>query len=188
MEMTLTKNFWTNVHTLLFGNANVVGYLESSSNAFNGAYSMYTIGNFKDTSGTTRTQVAGDGGNYTNAYAMSLFAFSNTGGYGSYFAVGSGTTAATIDDYAIEQSIANATVNTRGQNSADGSVTFHVNVTATDDVSVSEICLLKRLTTRVTAGTDYNVLIGRAVLDTPVALANGESRTFDVTISLPMPA
>ena len=188
MEMTLTKNFWTNVHTLLFGNSNVVGYLESSSNAFAGAYSMYTIGNFKDTSGTTRTQVAGEVGNYAYAYALSLFAFNNSSQYGSYFAVGSGTTAATVDDYAIEQSIANATVNARGQNSADGSVTFHVNVTATDDISVSEICLLKKLTTRTTAGSEFAVLIGRAVLDTPVALASGESKTFDVTISLPMPA
>ena len=187
MEMTLTKNFWVNVRTLLFANGNTVGYLEtSSSNALN-AYSLHTIGDLKDVNGNTQNLIAGDSGQYTYAYAMSLFAFSNTGSYGSYFAVGSGTTPATPDDINIEQSIANATVKVTGQNSANGSVTYHVTVTATDDISVGEICLFKRLTTRVTSGTDYNVLIGRCAF-TPIDLVNGQSKTFDITISLPIPA
>lgn len=189
MEMTLTNNFWTSVRTYLFGNGSTtIGTVVSSGSGIL-ARSMDTLGSFKDTSGTTRTKVSGSYNSSSadySGFAGSLFYFASQ--WGISFAVGSGTTAATVDDYNVETAIANASVSFTGQNSANGSATFHVVVTATADISVSEICMFKRLSTDCISGTAYSVLIGRAVLDTPVALANGESKTFDVTISLPMPA
>lgn len=187
MEMTLTKNFWTCVRTLLFGTDynHPIGYVYSSSNGGYNAFSMNTIGDFKDINGTTRTLVSADNSNY-ELYALQLFSFG--GSLGSIFEVGSGTTTATENDYVVESPIANATVTVTGQQSVNGFVTFHLVVTATADISLSEICMLKKLKTRTTGGENYTVLLGRCVLETPVALANGENKTFDVTISLPMPS
>lgn len=188
MEMTLTKNFWTCVHTLLFGcsSDHPVGYVYQSSNGLN-SYSMNTIGSFTDIDNNTQTLVAGDSGNYQLAYALQMFPFGYSNG--NYFEVGSGSTPATINDNIVASPISDATISVTGQQSADGSITFHVTVTASANITIREICLLKNLYTRVTSGTNYRVLIGRAVLPEgqEVTLTNGQSKTFDVTISLPKP-
>lgn len=189
--MFLTRNFYTALRTFLFANGqSAIGSVQSSSNGMAARY-VYTIGSFKDTNENIRTQVSGiypsANADYSGyAIAPSYF----NGSLGSYFAVGSGTTAPTLDDHVVESPISNVNITTTGQNSADGSYTYHVIVTATADITISEICMLKNTKTDCISGTAYTVLVGRTVLPTgqEVHLTNGQSKTFDITISLPIPA
>ena len=207
-ELTLTNNFWTCVHTLLFGTGyfNPVGTIYSYCNGFSGggypsaggsigdARQLTTIGSFIDTNNVERTQVAGEaylsGDTYREAYNLSLIAFPNkNAGYGTIFSVGSGTTEPTINDIVVESPISDVTISVTAQNSSNGSVTYHLTVTATATITISEICMLKNLETTCKNGTAYTVLIGRLVLpeEDRVTLASGDNKTFDITISLPKP-
>lgn len=190
-EMTLTNNFWTAVHTLLFGTGNSVGPVYSAAEGFSNARSMYTVGNFTDITGVTHNQVAGcardSAGSYYYAYGLQLFPFNAT--YGNYFQVGSGTTQPTVNDFQVESPISDCIISVTGQQSTYGYVTYHVVVTATADITISEICILKNLATSTLTANPYRVLIGRLVLpeEDRVTLASGENKTFDITIPLPKP-
>ena len=183
MEMTFLNNFYTILRTQMFGNTYAVGQLVTESTTASGERNI--LGNLKDNGGNSFT------GMYNQTTTNGFGFFKNNNSYGdnawTLFGVGSGRTAVSMDDYELASPITSGVSIARVATTSTVGITCNVvvNNTGNSDVSVSEIGLYDRI---VTNTNDHTVLVARAVLDNPVVIPAGESKTFDVSLSLALPA
>lgn len=199
MEMTFLNNFYTILRTQLFGNTYAVGQLvtESTSTGLD-----HVLGALKDTNGNDISQlnlVYNSSSSAVNGYMTNRFGFfknNNLVGWSSmnYFGVGNGRTAVSMSDNELAAPITSGiSISRTAATNVDGIVhNVIVHNAGSADVTVSEIGLYDLVHVRSTSSAsnpaERNVLVARAVLDNDVVIPGGESKTFDVSLSLALPA
>lgn len=97
---------------------------------------------------------------------------------------GSGTTAPTYTDYCLENKITSGFTFDSGSFNRSGEIltcTATITNTSGSDLTINEIGL--RISDSSTAASAWVALLTRDVLDTPVVLSDGETKTFTVTIN-----
>lgn len=107
----------------------------------------------------------------------------------SGFVIGSGSTPATEDDYAMDHLITSGFSSPSGM-WADNGLHLFVNNTGNSSLTISEIGLCASIATvaRTTyTGGGTNVLIMRTVLETPIVLAPGETAEIIIKLEFELP-
>lgn len=139
------------------------------------ATSAVTLQGVKDMSGNTVTQLYGGSNQWrSNSILNSLVAL----------VFGTGTTAPTAEDYALETdataSFVASLTTLVNYDSAKNEFIFSATVTNTtaDDIIISEIGVRKGIYS-TTTNTPQNVLFAREVLQTPITVAAGETKTIN---------
>lgn len=137
--------------------------------------SAVTLQGVKDMSGNTVTQLYGGSNQWrSNSILNSLVAL----------VFGTGTTAPTAEDYALETdataSFVASLTTLVNYDSAKNEFIFSATVTNTtaDDIIISEIGVRKGIYS-TTTNTPQNVLFAREVLQTPITVAAGETKTIN---------
>lgn len=137
--------------------------------------SAVTLQGVKDMSGNTVTQLYGGSNQWrSNSILNSLVAL----------VFGTGTTAPTAEDYALETdataSFVASLTTLVNYDSAKNEFIFSATVTNTtaDDIIISEIGVRKGIYS-TTTDTPQNVLFAREVLQTPITVAAGETKTIN---------
>ncbi len=144
------------------------------------------------TAGTTLWGYLYNGGTTVLGYVLSPLMVStytgtgNTGKAAPYVGLvfGSGTTPPAYTDYCLENKITSGfTFNSGSFNRSDEILTCTATITNTSgsDLTINEIGL--RISDTSTANSAYVALLTRDVLDTPVVLGDGKTKTFSVTIN-----
>ena len=190
MNMTITKSGRNWMATVLFGAfATSSPTPETVLTSWNGSPSGTSSvaarpnGTIKNASGDPIVLVYYI--NTSNYAGLSLLRFDGTNSTArNHFAVGSGTTAPTENDYTLETPISSGVTISLAANRGDQKGTYFVTVlnSGSDAISVSEIGFFVKVSTD-TGGGVADVLFARGVLEETVTLAAGESKTFDVTIT-----
>lgn len=108
--------------------------------------------------------------------------------------LGSGSTPATIDDFRVQNPIttgfSNTTVKTFTRTSANGAEIVYQTVltnTSSGPISIAEIGSVGIAYQASTGGAVGYFLVDRTVLDTPIVIPAGESKTLEYTIRLNFP-
>lgn len=200
------------VRTVLLSNPAANGIICSDTNTAqrgwsgngNAGDSVAALAQFKDTSGNLFTggllgAVTGTYGYLAQQASLNKFDPGNTPNSDSfkgdtYFKVGSGTTAATRGDYALESELTNGSVqinlsSTHLMENGCGVLRFFVSVKniGTESVTVSEIGMFKYLVASnysTSARADTHFLFGRHVLPTAVTIAPQNTRIFVTDIKI----
>ena len=105
--------------------------------------------------------------------------------------IGSGTTAPTINDYALESRIttplsSSGTITTTyNDNSVTHTSVFTITNNHTEEITISEIGIFNSSTAK--SGEKYAYLLERTVLETPITISSGGvgQVTYTITINLP---
>lgn len=187
MELTLTNNFYVWARSVLLQAGNSTS-ATTSSYGIDAANAVSTYGTLKATDANTVSTLYGING------GASLFCFKNDNSSDSSYATTSiwasdGTTAPTINDYNLAHSVPNitGTLSAFVQSQTGFTLSCIVTNIGSSSINIQEIGLLKNAKT-TSNGSMKSFLLARGVLDAPVAIPAGESKTFDVTISLPIPS
>lgn len=185
MELTLTKNFYVWARGVLL-QAGSNTSVQSSSTGVQTASSVYMPG-LKSTDNFVYNTTYGIQG------GSSLFCFKDNNTASDSCATtciwaSDGTTAPTVNDYNLAHSLPSISGTNTAFVQTETGFTLSCGITNLSDASINiqEIGLLKAAKTS-SSGTIKYFLLARGVLDNAVAIPAGESKTFDVTVSLPTP-
>lgn len=145
----------------------------------------------KDTSNTNRTSFYNNSSSakLSDLSSFNYWIYNNSMSVGYvYFQLGSGTTQPTINDYALETPILNATIEIHGNDVAyynnKYSLTYTLTITASENTTINEIGMLRNFKSSSSSTTSFEILFGRGVFDEPINLATGESKVITVSIEM----
>lgn len=100
----------------------------------------------------------------------------------TFIGIGTGTTAATEDDYKLEAPVTgvtcDSTITAIGGNDSKKTYTATFSNTTDADVVVTEIGFLTNFYYNSSTGNNDNFLLDRIVLDTPITIPAGESKAI----------
>lgn len=179
----LTNNFYYAISDELCSTLNLISNMKSTlgneATAPSGTSTYYQVYPF------------GHGGTYSLSPTLSQDASnpSVTGGFAAGLLIGSGDTAPTADDYRLENQITTGFSATASfpNNATDISQSRRVVATATitntsdADIVVREIGYVRAATSK------WVILYDRIVLDSPVTIAPGATKTFEYHLNMPTP-
>lgn len=120
---------------------------------------------------------------YSTGVALSFNTNTSSLGANNWICVGSGTTPPTVDDYKLENALLDLTYQGRLLNYQNNTLIFSGIVTNNTEapVTINEVGVLLSSSSSSSSGS---ALIARTVLQEPVILAVGDSRTFSVAVNL----
>ena len=189
-KLFLTNNFYTICRTVMFGSTSANNSTGGQDTGGGLQGNSPVLGKLVDTSGANVPYINGSNG-YQPYLTRYFFNGSTNGSSSTAIVTGTGTTAPAKTDYSLTSiNYADTTLVMKKETLDDYSGTMVVVATIGNTSGADRVINEIGITSIAADSGSWQfkkVLIARAVLSSPVTLANGESKVFTVRIGLPTP-
>lgn len=189
-KLFLTNNFYTICRTVMFGSTNANNTTAGQTDGAGVVGNNPVLGKLVDTSGATVQYINGGNG---FQFMLTRYVFNGASNNNTFTAVatGTGTTGPAKTDFSLTTINYSDTVLAPQKETLDDfSGTMVIAATIGNTSGADRVINEIGVTSGVLGGGSWDyrkILIARAVLSSPVTLANGESKVFTVRIGLPTP-
>lgn len=189
-NLFLTNNFYTICRTVMFGSTSANNSTSSQTDGAGLRGNNPVLGKLVDTSGSNVLYINGANG---YQHFLTRYVFNGSSNNSSFTAVatGTGTGAPVKTDRTLTGiNYADTVISPKKETLDDYSGTMVIEATIGNTSGSDRIINEIGVTSGVADSGDWNykkILIARAVLSSPVTLANGDSKVFTIRIGLPTP-